>query len=135
MYGFPPVEFEYIYYVHQYDSDSVLIRHSRKGKDGREYKSETVYAFNTIRRVKTEPMDNVEVTLICSVSPDGRSFTETTNRKSTIGLFEDYLTKNTWSMSDDQNKLIISSFVSQGASPDKERVLPDMVFERMGEAE
>lgn len=135
MYGIPPVESEYIYYVHQYDSDSVLIRHSMKGKGGREYKSETVYAFNTIRRVKTEPMDNVEVTLICSVSPDGRSFTETTNRKSTIGLFEDYLTKNTWSMSDDQNKLIISSFVSQGTGPDRERELPDMVFERMREEE
>jgi hypothetical protein len=135
MYGFPPVESEYIYYVHQYDSDSVLIRQSMKGKDGREYKSERVYAFNTIRRVKTEPMDNVEVTLICSVSPDGRSFTETTNRKSTIGLFEDYRTKNTWSMSDDQNQLIISSFDSQGTGPDRERELPDMVFERMREEE
>jgi hypothetical protein len=106
-----------------------------KDKDGREYKSETVYAFNTIKRIKTEPMENVEVTLICSVSPDGKSFTEARNRKSKIGLFEEYRTKNTWSMSDDQNQLIISSFRSQGTGPDNEKVLPDMVFERMREEE
>ncbi len=135
MYGIPPVESEYIYYIRQYGSDSVLIRQSMKGKDGREYRSETVYAFNTIRRVKTEPMENVEVTVICSVSPDGRSFTGTTHRKSKIGLFEEYRTKNTWSMSDDQNQLIISSFVSQGTGPDKEKEQPDMVFERIREEE
>lgn len=135
MYGIPPVESEYICYVHQYGSDSILIRHSMKGKYGREYKSEAVYAFNTIRRKKTEPMENVEVTVSCSVSPDGRSFTETTHRKSKIGLFEEYWDKNTWSMSDDQDQLIISSFFSQGNGPDKEKVRPDMVFERMREEE
>jgi hypothetical protein len=130
-----PVEYEYIYYVHQYGSDSILIRNSMKGKDGREYRSETVYAFNTIRRIKTEPMDNVEVTLICSVSPDGRSFTETTHRKSKIGLFEEYRDKNTWSMSDDGNKLIISSALILDVSSDQGQASADRVFERMREEE
>lgn len=134
-YGVPPVESDEIYYVHQYDSDSVLIRHSMKNKDGKEFRSETVYVFNTIRTVKTEPMENVEVTVICSVSPDGRSFTGTTNRKSKIGLFEEYKTKETWSMSDDQDQLIIKSFFSQGTGPDKVWEQPDMVFERMKEEE
>lgn len=80
-------------------------------------------------------MENVEVTVICSVSPDGRSFTGTTNRKSKIGLFEEYKTKETWSMSDDQDQLIIKSFFSQGTGPDKVWEQPDMVFERMKEEE
>ncbi|MBN2666702.1 MAG: hypothetical protein JXR67_09340 [Bacteroidales bacterium] len=135
MYGFTPRESEYIYYIHQYDSDSILIRHSRKADNGREFKSESVYAFNTIRRVDTEPLDNVEVTLICSVSPDGSSFTETTHRKSKIGLFAESRTRNTWLMSEDGNQLIIRSAHFPDLSTDQVYDRQDMVFDRMSEEE
>lgn len=135
MYGFPSVESEYIYYIRQFDSDSILIRQLMKGKDGREYRSESAYAFNTIRSVKTAPMENMEVTLICSVSPDGRSFTETTHRKSIIGIFEEQRISNTWLMSEDGNQLIIRSTAIPDVSTSQVQELPDMVFERMREEE
>ena len=135
MFGNPAVAFEYIYTLRQYGSDSILIRQSRKGKDGREYKSESVFTFNTIKRINAEPLDNVETNFICSVSPDGRSFTETTDRKSKIGLFPENRVKNTWSLSEDGNQLIISSVHFPDVSTDKVQELPDMVFERMREEE
>jgi len=106
-----------------------------KDKDGREYRSESVFAFNTIRRVKTEPMENMEVTLVCSVSPDGKSFTETTNTKSKIGLYPESKVKNTWSLTEDGNKLIIRSVQLPDVSIDQVLELPDKVFERVGEEE
>ncbi len=135
MFGNPAVAFEYIYDIRQYGSDSILIRHSSKGNDGREYKSASVFAFNTIKRINTEPLDNVEVYFICSVSPDGSSFTETTDRKSKIGLFAENRVKNTWSLSEDGNQLIIRSVRYENVSSEQGQESQDMVFERMGEEE
>jgi hypothetical protein len=133
--GGPNGAIEIIYYIHQYGSDSILIRQSWKADNGREYKSESGLAFNTVKRIETESFDNMEITVICSVSPDGTSFTETTDRKSKIGLFTENRMKNTYLMTEDKNQLIIRSVYFPDVSSDNGHELADMVLERIREEE
>jgi hypothetical protein len=135
MYGLPSGAFEIIYDIRQYGSDSVLIRQSRIAENGREFKSESGLAFNTVKRIETEPFDNMEITVICSVSPDGTSFTETTDRKSKIGLFTENRMKNTYLMTEDKNQLIIKWVYFPDVSSDQGHELADMVLERIREEE
>ncbi|MFZ2339383.1 MAG: M56 family metallopeptidase [Bacteroidales bacterium] len=119
-----------IYDIRQYGSDSILIRESRTLNNGREFKSKSSFVFNTIRKEDSGDFSAIESTLICTVPPDGKSFSVTMKMKSKIGVFEDSEYKVDYSLSDDGNQLIERITGKPGAS-----VIPAMIFDRIREEE
>ena len=124
-----PVD-DVIYDIRQYGSDSILFRESRTLNNGREFKSKSSFVFNTIRKENSGDFSAIESTLICTVPPDGKSFSVTMKMKSKIGIYKDSEYKTDYLLSDDGNQLIERVAGSLANPPP-----PAMVFDRIREEE
>jgi len=122
---------EIIYDISQYDSDSVLLRQSRILENGKEFKSKASYEFNTINVKDVSGINNSERTVICTVAPDGKSFSVTNVMKSKIGVFEDYSQRETFSLSEDGNQMRINFFHTQEDGSEKGEKGMALVFDRV----
>lgn len=126
----PPVFFNSVFNIRQFDSDSILLNRQDTVETGREYKSSRSYVFNT---VKTEPLtidSNIKSTLTCSISADGQSFSITQQVKSKLGIFEGYKSTETYTLSDDEKQMIIHRYFTQGDSTDSRSSLV-MIYDKI----
>jgi len=122
---------EIIYDISQYDSDSVLMKQSRILENGKEFKSKASFGFNTINVKDASGINNSERTVICTVAPDGKSFSVTNVMKSKIGVFEDYSQRETFSLSEDGNQMRINFFHTQEDGSEKGEKGMALVFDRV----
>jgi hypothetical protein len=120
-----------IYDISQFGSDSVLFHESRILENGRELKSEASFVFNTVKVNGIGNFENTEQTVICSVAADGRSFSITSEVKSKIGLFQDNRMKETFSLSNDGNQMIILTLYFPDTGSDEVKEIQPMVFDRV----
>jgi len=119
-----------IYDILQYDSDSVQIWRTSITENGKEFKGKAMFEFNTINVKDAEGLNNSEQTVICTVAPDGKSFSVINVMKSKIGLYQDYSRRETFSLSDDGSQMRIQFVYSQEDGSEKVNNIPAMVFDR-----
>jgi len=129
--GEPYKGVDMIYDILQYNSDSVQIRRTSITENGKEFKSKAIFEFNTINVKDADGLNNSEQTVICTVAPDGKSFSVTNVMKSKIGLFEDYSRRETFSLSDDGSQMRIKYLYTQEDGSEKVNEIPAWVFERV----
>jgi len=121
----------YVYDIHQYDSDSIMMDFSRTFENNKEQNNNSRFVFNTVTKEGSEMFDNVKSTLICSIDTDGQSFSVTLQVKSKLGLFKEFKRTETYSLSDDEKNLIISTFDFPDISSVTGEEILKMVFDRM----
>lgn len=120
-----------IYDILQYNSDSVLIKESRILENGKEFKSNVRFSFNSFKTINTGNFDNVEHIVICSVASDGKTFSVIDEAKSKIGLFKDNRMKETFSLSDDGSQMKIHTLYFQEDGSEEAAKFSPMVFDRV----
>jgi hypothetical protein len=121
----------YVYYIRQYNSDSIMMNINGTFENNKEYKSKKLYVFNTVKTEKSAELDNLKVIYFCSVAPDGKSFSANTQVKSSLGLFKEYKSTFSYSLSDDEKQMIIHRYdYYDGSSPSGKESLV-LVFDRI----
>ena len=126
---FLPEGIVYVYDVHQYDSDSIMINVNRIMGDGKEYRSIISYVFNTVKT--TVRKTNVKYVTSCSIAPDGQSFSINVKMSSILGLFKDQGRTETYSLNEDEKQLIIRSFNFRDGPSNAGEAIQLLVFERI----
>ena len=117
--------------IRQYDSDSILLNFTQTADNGTESKDIQRFVFNTVKREKPAILENIRSLLICSIASDGHSFSVTNQIKSTIGLFKEFKNTQTFSLSDDEKRMIIRINYFHDGSAVNEKEFQVLVFDRI----
>jgi hypothetical protein len=127
----PFQKINYVYYIRQYNSDSIMMNIKGTFENNKEYQNNEQYVFNTIKTEKSAELDNLKVIYFCSIAPGGQSFSVNTQVKSSLGLFKEEKYTVTYSLSDDEKQMIIHRYdYNDGSSPSgKESEV--LVFDRI----
>jgi BlaR1 peptidase M56/CarboxypepD_reg-like domain len=127
----PFQKFSYVYYIRQYNSDSIMMNIKWTSENNKEYNSNEQYVLNSVKTEKSAMLDNLKVIIFCSVAPDGQSFSVNTQVKSSLGLSKENKNTVSYSLSDDEKQMIIHRYdYYDGSSPSgKESLL--LVFDRI----
>jgi len=126
----PNQKFNYVNIIRQYDSDSIMITTRGSSENTREYENTEHYALNSVRTERSALFDNLKILVTCSVAPEGRSFSVTTNIKSSLGLHPGYMNTVSYSLSDDKKQLLQRIYYPGPSSPSGKEI-QILVFDRI----
>jgi len=121
---------DYIFDIQQYDSDSIMMHISRTFAKMKELNSNCRFVFNSVRMGESDMYNNTKTILTCSIAPDGQSFSVTYQSKSKLGLFKEGKRSEIYSLSEDENQMIIRTIDFPDVTSDTGKEIQVMVFDR-----
>ncbi len=127
---FRPKKTEYVYEIHQIESDSIMMNFTMIPENKKEFKSIDWYVFNTVKKVIDES-SALKYVLSCSINPDGQSFSVTTQMRSILGLFKENKRIETFSLNTDGKQLIIRTIDFPDNSSVTGEEIDKMVFDKI----
>jgi hypothetical protein len=119
----------YVFDVNQYDSDSIMMKVTRTMGDGKEYKSNKSYIFNTVKTTVSDR--NWKYVTSCSIAAEGQSFSVTVKTSNILGLYKDSKRTETYSLNKDGKQLIIRTFNFPDALSSTGEEFQVLVFDRI----
>lgn len=102
-----PFPSDYVYNIRQFDSDSIQINTVNTLENGKEYKNQSSFNFNTVKPRESGMSENTKFATACYIGSDERSFSVIYQLKSKIGLGQDFMRTTKFSLSDDEKQMIL----------------------------
>lgn len=124
-----PSNYERIYDIRQFDSDSILIQMTAKGVDGKVYNDKMKFVFNTIK-IDTGRNKIYKFVTSCLVAADGQSFSVSNGSKSIIASFRKYKRVENYSLSEDGKQLIVREYSQSDPAFRNNFEIPPLVFDK-----
>lgn len=115
------------YNIRQYDGDSLLMNITTLNSENKELKHNESFVFNT---VKTSVRNNFKLRISCSINPDGKSFSVTSEVKSLFDPWEDKRSVN-YVLSDDGKQLFIRKFIYKDDTSRNGEEVEVLVFDKI----